>query len=213
MELILIRHTRCDVAEGTCYGRLDVPLAQTSAADIASTLAQTPSVGLIFSSPSSRCHKLALALAARDNCPIRLLPDLMELNFGEWEGRRWSDVPRELSDPWAEDPWHRAPPRGESESELWARVQRAAVELQNTARPSNCLTSPAANKQSPVSDAEAQTDATPRIAVVSHGGPLRLLRCLLTGAPVEERWSRSMELGKVVRIECTSQFPVTAPRE
>jgi alpha-ribazole phosphatase len=183
MELVLIRHTRCDVAEGTCYGRIDVPLAQSSAADIASTLAQTPPVGLIFSSPSRRCHELARALARRDTCSIRLLPDLMELSFGEWEGRRWSQVPREQSDPWAEDPWHRAPPCGESESDLCARVQRAAAELQNT--------------------------GTPRIAVVSHGGPLRLLQCLLTGAPFEERWSRSIECGGVVRIECTSQIPVT----
>jgi alpha-ribazole phosphatase len=187
VELVLIRHTRCDVAEGSCYGHLDVSLAQTSAADIARTLAQTPPVGIVFSSPSRRCHELALALASRDTCPIRLLPDLMELNFGEWEGRRWSEVPREQSDPWAEDPWHRAPPRGESESELWARVQRAASELRNA--------------------------GMPRIAVVSHGGPLRLLQCLLTGAPVEERWSRSIECGGVVRIECTSQFLVTPQRE
>jgi alpha-ribazole phosphatase len=187
MELILIRHTRCDIAEGTCYGRLDVPLAQTSADDIAHTLAQTPRVGLIFSSPSRRCHELALALAKRDTCSIRPLPDLMELNFGEWEGKRWSEVPRELSDPWAEDPWHLAPPSGESESDLWTRVQRAATELQNA--------------------------ATPRIAVVSHGGPLRLLQCLLTGTPVEQRWSRSIAWGGVVRIECTSQFLVTAQRE
>jgi alpha-ribazole phosphatase len=187
MELVLIRHTRCDVAEGTCYGHLDVPLAQTSAGDIARTLAQAPPVGMIFSSPSRRCHELALALASRDTCPLRQLPDLMELNFGAWEGRRWSEVPREQSDPWAEDPWHRAPPYGESESDLWTRAQRAVVELLKV--------------------------GTPRIAVVSHGGPLRLLQCLLTGIPVEERWSRSVELGGVVRIECTSRFLVTAQRE
>lgn len=187
MEFVLIRHTRCDVPAGTCYGRLDVPLAQTSVADIARTLAQVPPVGLIVSSPSRRCHELALTLSNRDACAIRLSPELMELSFGAWEGRRWDDVPREQSDPWAEDPWHRAPPGGESEDELWARVHRAAVELQKA--------------------------ATPRIAVVSHGGPLRLLRCLLTGTPVEQRWTRSIECGGVVRVECNSQLPVIAPRE
>ncbi len=129
MEFVLIRHTRCDVAAGTCYGRLDVPLAQSSAADIVQTLAQTPPVGAIFASPLRRCRELAQALANRDACDVRFLPELMELDFGEWEGKRWDDIPRAQSDPWAEDPWRLAPPRGESENELWARAQRAALEI------------------------------------------------------------------------------------
>ena len=187
MEFVLIRHTRCDVATGTCYGRLDVPLAESSVADIALTLAQIPPVGAIFASPSRRCRELAQALANRDVCDVRVLPELMELDFGEWEGRRWDDIPREQSDPWAEDPWRLAPPRGESESDLWTRVQRAFGQI-----------------------AKAET---PRIAIVSHGGPLRLLRCLLTNAPIDDRWRQSIEWGAVVRVECTSEFLLTALRE
>jgi alpha-ribazole phosphatase len=185
MELILIRHTPCDVEQGMCYGRLDLPLASTAPADIERTLARTPRVHLVFSSPSQRCHALALALAGRDGCEIRVRPELQELDFGEWEGQRWSAIPRAVSDEWTADPWTRRPPGGESELELAGRVVRVAVQLR-------------------------ELPETQRIAVVSHGGPLRLLRCLLTGTPISERWTLSMNCGQVVSIPRTS-LKLTAP--
>jgi alpha-ribazole phosphatase len=179
MELALIRHTRCDIPAGTCYGQLDIPLADTAAADIAATLSRVPPVELVFSSPSRRCHTLAQALALRDSCEIRLSNDLRELSFGSWEGLRWDDIPRTASDAWSTDPWNLAPPDGESESALWQRVARIANEVLKLRE----------NK---------------RIAIVSHGGPLRHLRCLLTGAPASERWSWTCNWGDVALI---------APRE
>lgn len=179
MEFALIRHTRCEVAEGTCYGHLDVPLAPTATADIASTLSRIPRVDLVFSSPSRRCHSLALAIAARDACEVRMRDELRELDFGAWEGLRWNEIPRSQSDVWGADPWNEAPPNGESESQLWQRVAHVAGELLRLEGPA-------------------------RIAVVSHGGPLRHLRCLLTGSPASERWSWSSQCGEVSLI---------APRE
>ena len=185
MELALIRHTRCDIAAGTCYGQLDVPLAGTAAADIELTLSHVPPVDLVFSSPSQRCHSLAQALALRENAEIRLRPDLRELSFGAWEGLRWADIARATSDEWATDTWNFAPPGGESESVLWQRVARVADEL-------------------------LQLEGTTRIAVVSHGGPLRHLRCLLTGTQASERWSWSCNWGEVALI---AAHALIAPRE
>ena len=179
MEFALIRHTRCDVAAGTCYGQLDVPLANTAPADIELTLSRVPTVDLVFSSSSRRCHSLAQALARRDPSEIRICPDLRELNFGSWEGLHWNDIPRATSDEWATDTWNLAPPGGESESALWQRIARVADEL-------------------------LKLQGAKRIAVVSHGGPLRHLRCLLTGTPASERWSWSCNWGEVALI---------APRE
>ncbi len=175
MELALIRHTRCEIAAGVCYGQLDIPLAGTASADIEQTLSQVPTVDLVFASPSQRCQSLAQALARRDACELRTRPDLRELNFGDWEGHRWSDIPRAVSDEWATDPWRFAPPNGETESQLWQRVSRVAEELR-------------------------QLDGAKRVAVVSHGGPLRHLRCLLTDMPASERWAWSCQLGEVTLI-------------
>jgi broad specificity phosphatase PhoE len=42
--------------------------------------------------------------------------------------------------------------------------------------------------------------AAARVAVVAHGGPLRLLRCLMMGLPLSERWAVSIALGEALRI-------------
>jgi alpha-ribazole phosphatase len=175
LELVLIRHTVVDAPPGLCYGRLDLPLAASAEADIAAVLAALPPVGAVISSPAARCRLLAAELARRDGCPLAFAPDLRELDFGDWEGIRWDAINRAQSDPWADDPWNRAPPGGESEARLWARVEgwwarwRAPVGVE-------------------------------RVAVVAHGGPLRLLRCRLAGAALADRWSYSLEPGGVTMV-------------
>ncbi len=175
MELVLIRHTAVDASPGLCYGRLDLPLAASAEADIAAVLAKLLPVGVVVSSPASRCLRLAGEIARRDGCALAIEPDLRELDFGDWEGRRWDAIDRAQSDPWAEDPWNRAPPGGEPEARLWARVEGWWERW-----------------RAPVGVA--------RVAVVAHGGPLRLLRCRLAGAPLEDRWSYSLEPGGVTMV-------------
>jgi alpha-ribazole phosphatase len=163
VELVLIRHTAPAIERGVCYGRTNVALAPSAPTDIQATLAQLPTFELVYSSPAQRCLQLAQALSERDRCELIQVPQLQELDFGQWEQLPWTQIPREHSDPWAADPWHLAPPGGETERALWTRVAswyRA--------------TFPA-----PVS----------RCAIVAHGGPLRILRCLALGLSEQERWS------------------------
>lgn len=178
MEFVLVRHTACEIASGVCYGRLDLPLRANANEDIGATLANIPPVSAIFSSPATRCVTLAQRLAARERGNVTLLDTLRELDFGAWEGRRWDEIPRTDSDHWAEDPWNRAPPGGETEAALFARVTTAYRTI-------------------------ASTDAS-RVAIVAHGGPLRLLRCLILARPIEERWSWSIAPGHVERLNSTT---------
>jgi alpha-ribazole phosphatase len=169
MEIILIRHTPVEVRPGTCYGHLDVPLAANCVADIAATLAPLATVDVVFSSPTQRCLELAKSLSARDAAALNLAHELRELNFGAWEGLSWSEIPRAQSDPWAEDPWNRAPPGGETEQQLWQRVdtwRRIALDR-----------------------------AVGRIAVVAHAGSLRALRALLLGLTHERSWQWRIDCG------------------
>ncbi|WP_161965871.1 alpha-ribazole phosphatase family protein [Steroidobacter cummioxidans] len=175
MELYLIRHTAPAVAKGVCYGQTDVPLAETAERDIQIAVAPLPRFDQVYSSPAQRCLRLAKDLAHRDECPLILAPELQELHFGEWEQLPWARIPREHSDPWAADTWNRAPPGGETEQALWTRVASWY------------------GRSQPLSVA--------RCAVVAHGGSLRVLRCLILGQPVEERWSWSLNWGEHARFE------------
>jgi alpha-ribazole phosphatase len=178
MEILLIRHTQTAVAAGVCYGQSDVPLASTAAADISATLANIPACDVVHSSPASRCEVLARALAARDRCPLKFAPALLELNFGDWERQSWGAIPREQSDLWAEDTWVCSPPNGENERDLWARVSRWF-------------------------DEDLQGGGG-RQAVVAHGGSLRILRCLILGLEPEQRWARQISFGEVLPLRMDS---------
>lgn len=175
MEFFLIRHTAPAVDKGVCYGQTDLPLAETAERDIDLALAPLPKFDLVYSSPAQRCLRLATALARRDKCPLTIAPELQELHFGEWEELPWTRIPREHSDPWAADTWNRAPPGGETEQALWTRV----ASWYRT----------------------ASSSSVSRCAVVAHGGSLRVLRCLILGLPVEDRWSWSLSWGEHARFE------------
>ena len=117
MQVFLIRHSRPDIEPGRCYGQLDIP-----AFDIAATaeaLAITLPAGLpVIASPLQRCRRLAEALH-----PVpRLDARLMEMNFGDWEGRTWDEIGREALDRWAAALFDHAPPGGESASMLQTRA-------------------------------------------------------------------------------------------
>jgi alpha-ribazole phosphatase len=127
MALILVRHTTPLVAAGTCYGRTDLPLAESfeaEAATVARALAAAraglPATGPILSSPLSRCRRLAERLGPHD-----LHDGFVEMDFGAWEGQPWDAIPRAELDLWAEDFLGARPHGGESVAALRDRVADA----------------------------------------------------------------------------------------
>ena len=119
MHLYLIRHPRPAVAEGLCYGRTDLPLAEHPAA-CASLLRQQLPPGLpVFSSPLQRCRLLAEQLHPAPCYDARL----RELDFGDWERQPWEAIDRMALDAWAADPLHFIPPGGEAVAQMRLRVR------------------------------------------------------------------------------------------
>ena len=125
MALILLRHTRPLGAEGLCYGRSDLALDDSFEAESTRLAKDLPSVARIVTSPLSRCHRLAQALGQARGLPVQVLPGLIEMDFGLWEGRRWDDVPRHELDQWSADFHHARPHGGESVAQLLARARAA----------------------------------------------------------------------------------------
>lgn len=120
MELVLIRHPPVDLPPGTCYGQRDVPPAagwEPALDTLKGELFRQSDP--VFSSPLRRC---ALPAERWGRFPIHYAPALMELSFGDWEGKRWDDIPQSQLTPWMEAYWERSPPGGESMPELKQRV-------------------------------------------------------------------------------------------
>ena len=126
MQIYLVRHPQPIDADGLCYGRLDVAVTpQAIAAAVESVRAQisgpTLAGACIYCSPSSRCLELARHLASpREPSQAE---DLMEMNFGRWQGFAWDAVPREQIDAWVKDVWGYRPGGGESAEMVAGRWQ------------------------------------------------------------------------------------------
>jgi alpha-ribazole phosphatase len=157
MKLLLVRHPVPDVDTGICYGRLDLPLrsdAGPAILEIAEGV-RRHGIAVVWSSPAIRCLVPAQAAAAAAQARLRVDDRLLELDFGRWEGVRWTDIERSEFDRWAADPSGFAPPGGETGLALLTRAGDLLQAL--IAEDVDC-------------------------AVISHGGPLRILRALACGA-------------------------------
>jgi alpha-ribazole phosphatase len=117
MQVYLIRHPAPIEAEGVCYGREDLRVEPKAlAAAAAAVRGRIPAAVLgaapVFTSPLSRCRELARELATPRK-PV-VCDDLVELDFGAWEGASWDAVPRDELNAWAADLWGYRPGGGES---------------------------------------------------------------------------------------------------
>ncbi|MCX7999796.1 MAG: histidine phosphatase family protein, partial [Leptospiraceae bacterium] len=70
-------------------------------------------------SPSLRCKQLSSYLRKED-----FFEDsrLLEINFGDWEGKKWEEIPQKEIEPWYNDFVNVKVPSGESFQELYTRV-------------------------------------------------------------------------------------------
>ena len=125
MKIYFVRHTAVGVPSGVCYGQSDVGLAETflqEATAVREKLAGRP-FGLVFTSPLTRCRRLA------DHCGF---PDaqadirLKELDFGDWEMQEWNKLDMSV---WETNWVNTPPPGGESFQEMYRRVASFLNEL------------------------------------------------------------------------------------
>ena len=126
MKLYLTRHTSVDVPKSICYGQTDVPLKDSfeSEADIVKQRLNKIQADAVFSSPLSRCVRLALHCGYED---AKLYDRLKELNFGDWEMQEWEKV--EGNDEWFKD-WVNTPTKnGESFKQMYDRLASFFEEL------------------------------------------------------------------------------------
>ncbi|MEO8023993.1 histidine phosphatase family protein [Polaromonas sp.] len=132
MKLWLVRHAQVLAEPGTCYGALDVAANAESTRQCALALAGVlPAGAAVQSSPLQRCEQLAQALIGlRPDLTLQIDARLQEMNFGNWEGRPWSNIGREEFDAWtANFADHPVGGHGETVSAVMARVAEAFDEL------------------------------------------------------------------------------------
>lgn len=176
MRLLLVRHPLPDVDTTICYGRLDLPLRSDTGSVVLKIAESVRRHGIaaVWSSPSQRCLVPAQAAAVAARARLRVDNRLREMDFGVWEGMPWADIERVDLDRWAADPFSFAPPGGETGLALLARVGDLLETL--IAEGVDC-------------------------AVISHGGPLKILRALASG-DVPDLLAPPPSFGEMIAISC-----------
>jgi broad specificity phosphatase PhoE/ribonuclease HI len=138
-RLILVRHGETAMtSQGRYSGRGDVPLSEQGEAQAMAAAGRVAGisrdVAAVVSSPLLRCMRTAEFIAAElGNVKVTVLPELIECDFGDWEGLTFAEVrerwPDEL-DRWL-DSTSVAPPGGESFQVVAKRVRGALATLQS----------------------------------------------------------------------------------
>lgn len=120
-HLILTRHGHVDwIAPERFRGRAELPLSelgQRQATALAARVARGCKPSAIYASPLSRCLHTAQAISQTTGAAVQTLSDLIDTDYGQWQGRTHQEVeeswPREFKS-WFKHPDLTAIPDGET---------------------------------------------------------------------------------------------------
>jgi alpha-ribazole phosphatase len=177
-NIFLIRHTTPAVAKGICYGQTDLNITESFEEEAEAIRGHLPSgpsgIVAVYSSPLQRCSQLARHLFPDHS--LTLLDQLMEVHCGEWEMRRWDELPKEEVDPWMADFVQVRIPGGESYLDLHQRVTQCWESIRETKGPGDA-------------------------AIVAHGGVIRSILSGITGTQLIDSFKVfSLHYGCVIRV-------------
>ena len=135
MKLYIIRHGQTDMnIAKKIQGRQDIPLNERGhfqAQCLGKAMENRP-ITAVFSSPQIRAMETAIAVASPAGVPVIPVRDLMEINYGVWEGKTEEELLRDdraLYEAWWSHPAETAPPEGESINQVNERCRQAWKEI------------------------------------------------------------------------------------
>jgi alpha-ribazole phosphatase len=159
MDIYLVRHTIPAIEKGICYGQADVDVLETFHDEAHVVQTKLPlNVKRIYSSISGRCRKLATILFPQREIEFR--SSLQEINCGDWELMRWSDINPVDLDHWMKNYEQVRYPGGENLVEFRMRVLESWQTIMNV-------------------------DASP-VVIVTHAGVMRIILAQTSGLKIME---------------------------
>ncbi|MEZ5979998.1 MAG: histidine phosphatase family protein [Planctomycetota bacterium] len=186
--LYLLRHGEVDESwRSRIYGCLDVGLSEEGrhqARRSAEALTDV-ALGTVYASPLQRARFSGELVASGRGLEPVVLPDLREIDRGEWAGRTFSEI--ETSSPGALAAWHERPdrerpPGGESLTDLETRVVAALGGAIRRDRPTTA-------------------------AIAAHAWVVRVLVCRALGLPLRDATNVRVRTGSVSVVEWEGGAP------
>lgn len=211
MHLYFVRHGETLLnAQGVYYGATDTPLNARGGAQAASVGRQLAGIAWdkVYISDKLRTRQTAQAIVgdALEQC-LSVVPDLAELDFGQWEGLDNGAVRRQFPEDyerWCDDWLGAAPTGGEAFQDFWMRVKTAFERIVEDCRGAGC--DEGAGREADMDcddsaggcafqDFEAATAAhrDKNILICAHNGTLRVIFAVMCGLGPEGTWHFNFE--------------------
>jgi len=177
-EIYLIRHTTPKVEKGICYGQTDLDVADTFFSEAERIKNIIPFYfDRIYSSPLKRCYKLGKFLQNENHI---ILQKLLEINFGDWEMKSYSELTNGEFMDWCTDFINKTPPNGESYKQMYERVKKGWENILNL------------NES--------------KIAIVAHSGVIRIIFSIILGIDLKNSFRIEQNYGAVNKINVNNQL-------
>jgi len=181
--LYLIRHGEVEERYHKVFGgsRIDMalsPLGVQHGQAVAQWLKETK-IDAIYASPMLRVRQTLAPLAEQRDLKPTLIPDLREVDFGDWTGHRWDGVKEHFgvsAFDWLEIIETQGIAKGESAAELTQRVQPALLQI-------------------------LQGHPHQSVAVFCHGGIIRVILALMLEQPLRNMAHFNIEYGSITVVE------------
>lgn len=182
-RIYLIRHGETAWNEAGRYqGHQDVELSPRGLeqAILLRERLRKENIKAIYTSDLKRARDTANIIAQAHGLMVNELYSFRELNFGLWEGLTYQEIASRYPEEWKK--WLAAPgnirvPGGESYLELQDRVYRAFLKI-------------------------VARHPGEKLAIVAHGGTLRVIICKALGLGLEGLWRFRIDNGSISILEC-----------
>ncbi|CAM1366322.1 alpha-ribazole phosphatase [Tenacibaculum xiamenense] len=173
MEVILIRHTTPKIEKGICYGQSDIEIEDSFEEEFLTIQKQLKNIDdtiAFYSSPLKRCAILAKKLSNNISFDDRL----KELNFGDWELKKWDDIDKKTLDIWMNDFVNIAPTNGESYIKMFGRTSEFLEELKEK--------------------------GIKKAFIITHAGVIRSMHAFVNDIPLKDSFNLKVPYGAIITL-------------
>jgi broad specificity phosphatase PhoE len=181
-----VRHGQTAVnRDAQLQGRVDAALTavgEEQAARLGAWFASQPAPARVVSSPLRRARQTADAIASAHGLAVSIDERLVELDYGDWDGKPLADVPASAWAAWRADPAF-SPPGGESLVDVSTRVVAFCHEM---------------------------LAAGDDVVAVSHVSPIKAAVCWALGTDEGASWRMHLDLASITRVSARGETPYLA---
>ncbi len=185
LKIDLLRHGETTLSH-TLRGSTDDDLTELGWSQMQQTIDQSLQAfiqqqaawDVIFSSPLKRCRLFAETVAVQQHKPIFYDADLQEMHFGDWEALPtqviYENEPELLANFW-QQPTVFTPPNAENMQNFHQRITKSMINMQQ----------------------QMLENGWQHALVVTHGGVIKLLKCIALNHRLDDILKMTAELGQL----------------